>query len=137
MAGLSVLLESQTPSFPKCPQIISKTNLRSPPSSSSSSHFAPTSPFLEYCYLCRQRLLEGRDIYMYRGDRAFCSEECRCKQIFLDEESVRRALPLGRRPPAPARAPAAGKSRRWRGLLSVGVGWSVSVDVAVTENALD
>ncbi|KAG1326232.1 putative FCS-Like Zinc finger 15-like [Cocos nucifera] len=27
---------------------------------------------------------------MYRGDRAFCSVECRCKQICMDEESGRR-----------------------------------------------
>ncbi|XP_050870301.1 FCS-Like Zinc finger 15 isoform X2 [Lathyrus oleraceus] len=42
--------------------------------------------FLELCFLCRKRLLPGKDIYMYKGDRAFCSVECRCKQIFMDEE---------------------------------------------------
>jgi hypothetical protein len=24
---------------------------------------------------------------MCRGDRAFCSEECRCRQIFMDEDA--------------------------------------------------
>ncbi|XP_010931679.2 uncharacterized protein [Elaeis guineensis] len=96
MAGLSVLLEAQK-NFPKNTQILRKTSILrnfslssiplpiSPPSPS-----FPTSPFLEFCYLCRKRLQEGKDIYMYRGDRAFCSVECRCKQIFMDEESGRR-----------------------------------------------
>ncbi|KAK9097677.1 hypothetical protein Syun_024722 [Stephania yunnanensis] len=29
--------------------------------------------------------LHGLDIFMYRGDQAFCSVECRCKQILRDE----------------------------------------------------
>ncbi|ERN12550.1 hypothetical protein AMTRI_Chr01g136510 [Amborella trichopoda] len=40
--------------------------------------------FLKFCYLCRKKL-HGRDIYMYRGDKAFCSVECRCQQILSDE----------------------------------------------------
>ncbi|XP_039120520.1 FCS-Like Zinc finger 14-like [Dioscorea cayenensis subsp. rotundata] len=40
--------------------------------------------FLSRCYLCRKRL-HGLDIFMYRGDMAFCSEECRCHQILNDE----------------------------------------------------
>ncbi|XP_008782831.1 FCS-Like Zinc finger 13-like [Phoenix dactylifera] len=40
--------------------------------------------FLSYCYLCRKRL-HGKDIYMYRGEKAFCSMECRYRQIVSDE----------------------------------------------------
>ncbi|XP_008800449.1 FCS-Like Zinc finger 13-like [Phoenix dactylifera] len=40
--------------------------------------------FLSYCYLCRKRL-HGKDIYMYRGEKAFCSIECRYRQIASDE----------------------------------------------------
>ncbi|PIA43244.1 hypothetical protein AQUCO_02000581v1 [Aquilegia coerulea] len=25
------------------------------------------------------------DVYMYRGDQGFCSVECRCRQIYMDE----------------------------------------------------
>nr|CAD1817074.1 unnamed protein product [Ananas comosus var. bracteatus] len=50
----------------------------------------PHTPFLEHCFLCNKKLSHGQDIYMYRGDRAFCSVECRCRQIYMDEESVRR-----------------------------------------------
>ncbi|OWM74059.1 FCS-Like Zinc finger 15-like [Punica granatum] len=83
------------------PQVINKTSMSamaihstklSPRSSSSSS--SPSQPsfpapaFLEKCFLCKIKLLPGKDIYMYKGDRAFCSVECRCRQIFMDEEET-------------------------------------------------
>ncbi|KAJ1697626.1 hypothetical protein LUZ63_006138 [Rhynchospora breviuscula] len=40
--------------------------------------------FLNCCYLCRKKL-HGKDIYMYRGEKAFCSMECRYQQIANDE----------------------------------------------------
>lgn len=42
---------------------------------------------------CKLLALSGILIFLYfccRGDRAFCSVECRCKQICMDEESGRR-----------------------------------------------
>ncbi|KAK3200186.1 hypothetical protein Dsin_023601 [Dipteronia sinensis] len=44
----------------------------------------PAPIFSRQCFLCKQTLLPGRDIYMYKGDICFCSMECR--QIFMDEE---------------------------------------------------
>ncbi|WCJ42831.1 hypothetical protein M5689_023615 [Euphorbia peplus] len=44
----------------------------------------PTSEFLSSCHLCRKKL-HGKDIYMYRGEKAFCSNECRSRQIMNDE----------------------------------------------------
>ncbi|KAF2308708.1 hypothetical protein GH714_013635 [Hevea brasiliensis] len=41
--------------------------------------------FLEACYLCKKPLGNNRDIFMYRGDTPFCSEECRQEQIEIDE----------------------------------------------------
>jgi len=41
--------------------------------------------FLSSCHLCN-KTLHGKDIYMYRGEKAFCSEECRQKQIRVDEK---------------------------------------------------
>ncbi|CAA7406711.1 unnamed protein product [Spirodela intermedia] len=41
--------------------------------------------FLDECCLCRRPLGRFRDIFMYRGDTPFCSEECRQEQIALDE----------------------------------------------------
>ncbi|KAB1213959.1 hypothetical protein CJ030_MR5G017222 [Morella rubra] len=105
MAGLSVVLEAQKGVVSKkTPQVINKTNmllnkpspsLSAPPGASPSSRkhlhsLLPGPTFLDQCFLCNQKLLPGKDIYMYKGDRAFCSVECRCRQIFMDEEESRR-----------------------------------------------
>ncbi|KAL9237126.1 hypothetical protein vseg_011712 [Gypsophila vaccaria] len=54
-----------------------------------SADFAPKSSsscsFLRSCSLCRCRLARGRDIFMYKGDTAFCSSECRQQQMAQDE----------------------------------------------------
>ncbi|RRT84708.1 hypothetical protein B296_00010764 [Ensete ventricosum] len=43
-------------------------------------------PFLRACGICNRRLGPGRDTYMYRGDIAFCSLECRQQQMNSDEQ---------------------------------------------------
>ncbi|CAN6548242.1 hypothetical protein ACFX13_022220 [Malus domestica] len=58
-------------------------------SHSSSPSFGQPS-FLDQCFLCKQKLLPGKDIYMYKGDRGFCSVDCRYRQIFMDEEEIVR-----------------------------------------------
>ncbi|KAJ1279763.1 hypothetical protein BS78_04G180200 [Paspalum vaginatum] len=93
MAGLSVLLEPHNhkrhPAGKPPAQIISKATLvihgPRPPATTAA---AVASSFLQRCCLCHRELAEGKDIYMYRGDRAFCSEECRCRQIFMDDEDA-------------------------------------------------
>ncbi|MQM14895.1 hypothetical protein Taro_047825 [Colocasia esculenta] len=37
------------------------------------------------CCLCRRPLRADAEVYMYRGDTPFCSEECRQEQMALDE----------------------------------------------------
>ncbi|KAF5752191.1 hypothetical protein HS088_TW01G00098 [Tripterygium wilfordii] len=101
MVGLSIILETQkgfiNHNNKKTPQVINKATMinknkqSSSSSTSTSKRVSQSSPFpvptfLEHCFLCRQKLLQGKDIYMYKGDRAFCSVECRCRQIFIDEE---------------------------------------------------
>uniref|UniRef100_A0A0D9V2H4 FLZ-type domain-containing protein n=1 Tax=Leersia perrieri TaxID=77586 RepID=A0A0D9V2H4_9ORYZ len=39
---------------------------------------------MSFCHFCGEKLKEGRDIYMYQGDKAFCSTECR--EIFMEDE---------------------------------------------------
>lgn len=46
---------------------------------------SPSQSFLSSCHTCNKHLGHGNDIYMYRGEKAFCSNECRCEEIFLDE----------------------------------------------------
>ncbi|XP_058767110.1 protein INCREASED RESISTANCE TO MYZUS PERSICAE 1-like [Vicia villosa] len=52
---------------------------------SASAHVIYSTPhFLRICGLCNCPLAPTRDIYMYRGDTAFCSLECREEQIKQD-----------------------------------------------------
>ncbi|TVU06126.1 hypothetical protein EJB05_49320 [Eragrostis curvula] len=46
---------------------------------------AETAAFLRACGLCNRRLGPGRDTFMYRGDTAFCSLECRQQHIAIEE----------------------------------------------------
>ncbi|XP_077240637.1 FCS-Like Zinc finger 8-like [Tasmannia lanceolata] len=45
----------------------------------------PSDNFLSFCYACKKNLGQGKDIYMYRGEKAFCSHECRYQEMLLDE----------------------------------------------------
>lgn len=44
-----------------------------------------TDDFLRYCHGCSKDLGQGKDIFMYRGERAFCSRECRYHEMLFDE----------------------------------------------------
>ncbi|KAM0943236.1 putative Zf-FLZ domain, FCS-Like Zinc finger/14 [Dioscorea sansibarensis] len=46
----------------------------------------PELDFLSRCHLCR-KWLHGKDIFMYRGEMGFCSENCRWEQIMNDEQT--------------------------------------------------
>ncbi|XP_077226518.1 FCS-Like Zinc finger 8-like [Tasmannia lanceolata] len=46
----------------------------------------PSDEFLSFCYSCKKKLEEGKDIYIYRGEKAFCSSSCRSQEILVDEE---------------------------------------------------
>ncbi|KAL6650107.1 hypothetical protein ACP70R_014331 [Stipagrostis hirtigluma subsp. patula] len=66
--------------------------------------------FLACCDMCR-RPLDGKDIFMYRGERAFCSMECRYHAIVSDEfkeekERKRRAVAVSSDAPRKAAAAA-------------------------------
>ncbi|KAL8485222.1 hypothetical protein ACS0TY_027500 [Phlomoides rotata] len=46
----------------------------------------PSESFLSFCYNCKKNLGQGKDIYMYRGEKAFCSSDCRFREMMLEEE---------------------------------------------------
>ncbi|KAF5452538.1 hypothetical protein F2P56_027520 [Juglans regia] len=48
----------------------------------------PPENFLSFCYSCKKNLDHGKDIYMYRGEKSFCSSECRQQQMLLEEEGM-------------------------------------------------
>ncbi|XP_027368014.1 protein MARD1-like [Abrus precatorius] len=50
----------------------------------------PLLNFLSFCYTCKNRLEETKDIFIYRGEKAFCSQECRHQEIVLDEAEFDR-----------------------------------------------
>lgn len=47
--------------------------------------FRGSTEFLSSCCLCK-KTLQGKDIYMYKGEMGFCSAECRSVQIMKDEQ---------------------------------------------------
>ncbi|PIN16114.1 hypothetical protein CDL12_11242 [Handroanthus impetiginosus] len=46
--------------------------------------------FLDSCFRCHRQLSQNSDIYMYRGNTPFCSQECRQEQIEIDEANEKR-----------------------------------------------
>ncbi|KAF8651730.1 hypothetical protein HU200_063245 [Digitaria exilis] len=46
---------------------------------------------LDACALCSKPLSRNSDIFMYKGDTPFCSEECRYEQMHHDAAFARRA----------------------------------------------
>ncbi|TVU45780.1 hypothetical protein EJB05_05282 [Eragrostis curvula] len=43
------------------------------------------SGFMTFCHACNKQLRHGNDIFIYRGDKAFCSSECRYQEMLFDE----------------------------------------------------
>ncbi|GMN53557.1 hypothetical protein TIFTF001_022688 [Ficus carica] len=43
-----------------------------------------TSDFLNSCFFCKKQL-HGLDIFMYRGEKAFCSSDCRDRHIISED----------------------------------------------------
>ncbi|KAM3370126.1 hypothetical protein ACQJBY_017799 [Aegilops geniculata] len=46
---------------------------------------------LDACALCAKPLARDSDVFMYRGDTPYCSEECRHEQMHLDAVCARQA----------------------------------------------
>ncbi|XP_062233744.1 FCS-Like Zinc finger 2-like [Phragmites australis] len=40
--------------------------------------------FLDACFLCKRSITSDRHIFMYKGDAAFCSDDCRQDQMDMD-----------------------------------------------------
>ncbi|CAJ1904420.1 unnamed protein product [Sphenostylis stenocarpa] len=48
------------------------------------SHSATSANFLSFCHTCKKYLDQTKDIFIYRGEKAFCSRECRHREMVLD-----------------------------------------------------
>ncbi|KAG0527195.1 hypothetical protein BDA96_06G212100 [Sorghum bicolor] len=51
----------------------------------------PRLPALNACALCSKPLTCNSDIFMYKGDTPFCSEDCRYEQMHHDADYARQA----------------------------------------------
>ncbi|RCV07822.1 hypothetical protein SEVIR_1G281900v4 [Setaria viridis] len=49
---------------------------------------------MDACSLCGKRLAGDCDIFMYRGDTPFCSEECRYRQMVSDDLGAGKSKPF-------------------------------------------
>ncbi|XP_041018772.1 FCS-Like Zinc finger 8-like isoform X2 [Juglans microcarpa x Juglans regia] len=47
-------------------------------------HKSSSENFLSFCYTCKKNLEQTEDIYIYRGEKAFCSHDCRYQEMLLD-----------------------------------------------------
>lgn len=47
----------------------------------------PLEEFLSICYSCKKNLEKADDIYMYRGEKVFCSFDCHSEEIFAEQET--------------------------------------------------
>ncbi|WJX33762.1 hypothetical protein P8452_21939 [Trifolium repens] len=85
------LVEKSRVTFPSHTTTITNHNI---PLSVSAPIIHSTPHFLRTCGLCNCRLAPGRDIYMYRGDTAFCSLECREEQMKQDRRKEKWKMAL-------------------------------------------
>ncbi|KAF7018355.1 hypothetical protein CFC21_031654 [Triticum aestivum] len=46
---------------------------------------------MDACSLCAKPLARDSDVFMYRGDTPYCSEECRHEQMHLDAVCAKQA----------------------------------------------
>ncbi|KAK7243005.1 hypothetical protein RIF29_37787 [Crotalaria pallida] len=49
-----------------------------------SHYYYASASFLSFCYTCKKHLHQKMDIFIYKGEKAFCSPECRYTEIELD-----------------------------------------------------
>ncbi|XP_048574854.1 uncharacterized protein LOC125556104 [Triticum urartu] len=118
VVGLQILVQHH----PQPCHVVLKQMVSSPPARRRLS-----GSFSGACSLCRRELSPDKDVYMYRGDQGFCSEECRRQQILSDEareheamvSKERRGLAHRRHHPGPRPAPPVAIRGAPRRLLAV------------------
>ncbi|XP_051219309.1 FCS-Like Zinc finger 15-like [Lolium perenne] len=71
----------------------------------------PAMPAQDACALCSKRLARDSDVFMYRGDTPFCSEDCRHHQMRLDARQAAKSA-ARRQKHFSSSATASGRGRR-------------------------
>jgi len=97
--GLQILVRQHqnrhhtpAPPAPHHSHIVLKQQVVLLPPAAARHRRGPCGSFLTACSRCRRELSANKDVYMYRGDQGFCSEECRWRQMLLDEAREHEAM---------------------------------------------
>ncbi|PPR83995.1 hypothetical protein GOBAR_AA36716 [Gossypium barbadense] len=67
-------------------KVESGTNVPPPARSRETSTLHLSDEYLSFCYTCKKQLEKDEEVYMHRGEKAFCSFDCCTEEIFADEE---------------------------------------------------
>ncbi|GLU22179.1 hypothetical protein SLE2022_382720 [Rubroshorea leprosula] len=62
----------------------------------------PSDEFLSFCYSCKKKLEKDEDIYIFRGEKAFCSFDCHSEEIFALEEMEKTCSNSSKGSPEPS-----------------------------------
>uniref|UniRef100_A0A0E0ESI0 FLZ-type domain-containing protein n=1 Tax=Oryza meridionalis TaxID=40149 RepID=A0A0E0ESI0_9ORYZ len=92
VVGLQIVLAQTRHHHQQHGHVVLKQMVSPPPAARHRRRRRPCGDFLTACSLCRRVLGPDKDVYMYRGDQGFCSEECRWQQITTDEARERDAM---------------------------------------------
>ncbi|XP_062210121.1 FCS-Like Zinc finger 17-like [Phragmites australis] len=111
LVGLRLIIQPSPREQP--PTVLRRSEVRTPATSASKCHengrvFVGLE-FLKCCFCCRKTLDATMDVFVYKGDQAFCSAECRCQQIAKEERREMEILVRKRRDAFHSRHAAAAK----------------------------
>ncbi|KAL6660010.1 hypothetical protein ACP70R_002132 [Stipagrostis hirtigluma subsp. patula] len=99
LVGLRLIIQPSPRQRP--PAILRRSAVRAPATSApkcdeSGRTFAGLE-FLKRCFSCHKTLDANMDVFVYKGEQAFCSPECRCLHIAKEERREVEALLRKRR----------------------------------------
>lgn len=93
--------------------VLSRSSVRSPPASlrqeSTGGRPFVGLEFLKFCLCCCKKIDDGMDVFVYKGEQAFCSADCRCQHIAREERREIEILVRKRRDAFHRRRAAPGK----------------------------
>ncbi|GJN08873.1 hypothetical protein PR202_ga26833 [Eleusine coracana subsp. coracana] len=104
VVGLRLIIQP-SPRQQRLPAVLRRSAVRAPETSASSSNsnchengrtFVGLE-FLKCCFCCHKKLGADMDVFVYKGEHAFCSAECRSRHIAKEERREMEILVRKRR----------------------------------------
>uniref|UniRef100_A0A0E0K9Q7 FLZ-type domain-containing protein n=1 Tax=Oryza punctata TaxID=4537 RepID=A0A0E0K9Q7_ORYPU len=92
LVGLRLIIQSSPRQRPPL-SVLRRSAVRPLPATAATSQDEAGAPgrgfmglgFLNCCYCCHKKLDADMDVFVYKGEHAFCSAECRCQQMAREE----------------------------------------------------